>query len=201
MPSPLDTRAAALWGRLLRPFDAHAPETLQLNPPATEEALDRLAFKIGHAAPAELRALYRVHDGGRARVLPGGAWFRSLDEIAADWAIFAALADKFFVDAPVERDLTGAHWDAPCHRNWIPFATREDFDLWIDLDPGKRGAPGQILYPLHESSVTVVGGSLFAFLERWTALLDSDAIAWSEAHCHPIAVGDKDYVELLSTRR
>ncbi|HAN91764.1 MAG TPA: hypothetical protein DCQ33_06745 [Nitrospira sp.] len=57
----------------------------QLAAPASEPALGRLAEQLRLILPEEMRALYRVYDGGFARVLPEGAWLRSLDEIASVW--------------------------------------------------------------------------------------------------------------------
>jgi cell wall assembly regulator SMI1 len=197
----LEARAAAIWRRLDAYFRKHDGAMLeQLGPPASNAALDALTKQIGIALPAEVRALYRVRDGGGARVLPQGAWFRSLDEIAADWPNFAALADENFEEAPVALVEDGTHWDAPFHRAWIPFATREDFDLWIDLAPGPNGVAGQVLYPRDEASVVVVGRDLLDFLERWANLLESGALEWSEDLGYPAPRGGEAMIELLRAK-
>ena len=121
MSTALDARATQVWDRICAYFQRYENSGIgQLAAPAAMPALDRLAEQLGIALPEEMRSLYRVHDGGFARVLPEGAWFRSVDEIASVWPTFAQLADDDFSELPAELVVENTHWDAPYHRGWVP---------------------------------------------------------------------------------
>ena len=198
MSTALDARAARVWDRICAYFKRYENSGIgRLAAPAAMPALDRLAEQLGLALPEEMRSLYRVHDGGFARVLPEGAWFRSVDEIASVWPTFAQLADDDFSELPAELVVENTHWDAPYHRGWVPFATRDDFDIWIDLVPGPNGTSGQVLYPVGEASVIVVANDVLAFLERWAAILESDLVEWREEYSYPLPRDGKRVLDLL----
>lgn len=181
------------WGSLWVVPSAHSghEQAASTSPPVMSPSQagawsDGLAEQFGLALPEEMRALYRCHDGGFARVLPEGAWFRSVNEIASEWPTFAQLADDNFAVLPAELVVQGTHWDAPYPRGWVPFGTREDFDIWIDLVPGPMGASGQVLYPVGEASVIVVAKDVLTFLERWAAILESGSLEWREGYDCPL---------------
>ena len=183
-----DERAFTVFSRLRAWYDART-EAIRVGPPASPATLDALAAQLGRGIPDEMRAVYAHHDG-TGPLLPKGAWLRSVSEIATTLEEFGPIIDEHFEDGPVSLDAREAHWDLPFHRAWIPFATREAFDVWIDLDPGPNGTRGQVLYPVGEASVEIVAPDVLSFLERWATLLESGTFSWSDDYAQPMFPSD-----------
>jgi cell wall assembly regulator SMI1 len=191
-------RARAVWDELIVQARADMPGySSEVEPPATNAMLDALQTRIGRPLPIELRALYLVHDGGAARVLPEGAWIRSMNEIARTWDEYGPIIDEMYEDGPRVITEDGMHFDSPYDRSWVPFATREDFDLWIDLEPGPAGLVGQVLYPIGEATVVVVASDVLTFLERWVALSRSGTLVRREGIHYPLPPGELSFPALF----
>lgn len=185
------------WQHLADYAARHIPTAAAFNPPAADPDLDALAAAIGPDLPATLVALLRVHDGGGPPVLPQGAWFRTAAETVTAFRELGALAEEHFAECPATLSADGTHVDAPFHPRWVPFATREDFDLFLDLAPGPNGVVGQVLFPVSEATVVALAPSLDAFLTRWTALLASDRLRFEPDYGYPLPIDGSTFEALF----
>lgn len=200
MPALSMTRANEHWRRLSAYAALHMPSYDPFRSPATDDDLDALSRAVGPRLPEDLVAMLRLHDGGTPPVLPQGAWFRSARDIVEAHRALGALAEEHFAECPATLSDDGAHVDAPFHPQWIPFATRDDFDIFLDLAPGPRGVVGQVLFPVNESSVVRVATSLDDLLSRWISLLDSDRLRFEPDYGYALPVDGRSFDALLRDR-
>ncbi|CAH8715352.1 SMI1/KNR4 family protein [Paenibacillus melissococcoides] len=119
-----------------------------LHPPATEMELRQAEEELGFPLPAELRELYRIHNG-ESEAGPGlffGLPFLSLDSMLTEWRIWAELEEEYAWE--------GEHFSVPAawikeryiNRYWLPIS--KDWGgnhLGIDLDPDEQGRKGQVI--------------------------------------------------------
>lgn len=131
------------FDRLIEPYRGSYGEPA-LPAGAAAEDIDRVEAETGLQVPRELREILLRHDGtSLVPLLPDGAWFDSAEQMVEAWQAFGELADTENEELPPEPVETGAHSNAVHHRRRLPFATREDFELFIDYEPGPKGTPGR----------------------------------------------------------
>lgn len=124
----------------------HLPEAAQsLRPPASEADLTVLATETGLDLPAAFLDLYRWHDG-QERGCTGvfyGLEFLPISRMLEEWRFAAREAESLpFAEAAP----TAVVRRASANRHWIPFAADGGGNfLAIDLQPGPRGARGQVI--------------------------------------------------------
>lgn len=147
--------------------------------PASQAALKALERKTSLSLPADLRALLLEHDGApHIGLLPDGAWLCNASQILQYWEDFAKLADQSNEELPPEPTESGTHLDCVFHRSRLPFASREDFYLFLDFAPGPTGVAGQVLMLCNEVDLVVVGNNLTDFFRTWLKLISSgEAVA------------------------
>jgi cell wall assembly regulator SMI1 len=140
-----------LWQRIERWLATHAPHILdRFNPGVSEEELAQTEAALGVTFPENLKASYRIHNGGCC--LPPWQETLSLADMVGTWGMFKEYWDQDdhdpFLDKP-PGPVQPFHW----HPKWIPF-------LWsgyggeylcFDLAPGPGGQLGQVVRRLHES--------------------------------------------------
>jgi len=145
-------RIDAYFGWLAR----RAPSlALRLGPPATDADLDAFARHVGFDLPADLRHLYRLHDGqvdsgdDGAVGLVHGMQFLGLAELRRVWDDWAYVRSRWdhakspMDDVVVPGVVAGAYTRA----GWLPvlrFPTRAGH-LGVDLEPGPAGRYGQVI--------------------------------------------------------
>jgi cell wall assembly regulator SMI1 len=127
------------WARIQARIRREAPSLLlSFSPPASREQVAAAEATLGVELPTDLRSSILLHDGGPDL---GGWQLFTLEETTRAWAALReALAEGTF---PEGRDLAGefvlADW-------WHPaFAAGDDSALCVDLAPGKKGTPGQVV--------------------------------------------------------
>jgi cell wall assembly regulator SMI1 len=124
----------------------HLPEAAQsLRPPASEADLTVLATETGLDLPPAFLDLYRWHDG-QERGCTGvfyGLEFLPISRVLEEWRFAAREAESLpFAEATP----TAVVRRASANRHWIPFAADGGGNfLAIDLQPGPRGARGQVI--------------------------------------------------------
>lgn len=190
--------ATTLWRRLERYAATHMPPERGFNPPASAIDLADLAAAVAAPLPPLLPELLRVHDGCAAPVLPQGAWMRSAAEMVTAFRALGALAEENFADWPPTLVEAGTHVDAPFHPAWVPFATRDDFELFIDLAPGPAGCVGQVLFQTNEASVAVVGQSLGEFMDAWASLLEGARLRYEPDYGYPVPADGASFESLFA---
>jgi cell wall assembly regulator SMI1 len=117
----------------------HAPQQHgELQPPASAEDLSALEAALGQAIPEELREALELHDG---RVGLDSYMIMPAARIQQRYTRKMESADQ---ESPEPGD--GTCKPVVWTKGWIPFAEdgAQNF-LCIDLDPGKKGAKGQVI--------------------------------------------------------
>lgn len=153
---------AHLWRRIEAALQATQSPILQtLAPGASEEAIAQAEAVIGLALPEDVRASYRIHDGGIRMQLVSGMRLLSLAEAAEWWRVLEELLhDESWISQPpyyFSEDVIrqGGHpgpirpiwWDA----RWIPFAQDYGGNLTcLDMAPEPGGTVGHIIDWDHE---------------------------------------------------
>jgi internalin A len=142
------------WARIEAWFQINLPEVIaDLNPPASEDAIQQAEAVLGIKLPDSFKALYRLHDGQRqeARGAFFGQWFMSLERMferrGGMLAILEhepeiALGEDMLNTSVPERAIQLRHVDS----GWIPFAENGCSEyLSLDFHPDERGHSGQII--------------------------------------------------------
>jgi cell wall assembly regulator SMI1 len=160
------------WQRLVRALGDRAG-LLRLRPPATETQLVAAETMMALRLPADYRAWLAGCDGQELdalSILPRGGWFASIDRVVSEWVFHRNF------DAP-ELDTTD---DALVRSNVfdpkrVTIGGWEDLggdSVMIDLLPGPRGTPGQLLTLYTECDFAVIGTSLADYFERVAVLIE-----------------------------
>lgn len=152
----------------------------RFNPPATDEAIDRLQAVFGHILPPSYRQLYRWHDGetddrwGHIYGLP----ILPLEDVAAELKSWERTRADFGGNRYA---IPGAGWPAgavdPAYSNaaWLPL-TRDGSGnhIGLDFDPWPGGRVGQVIvFGRDEDVKAVLAPSLGTFLEWIATLLEA----------------------------
>lgn len=144
------------------------------NPPASEQALSAVEQTLGVTLPESFRALYRLHDGGPdPNTLFQGYSFMSLDAVmTAYWTVGKALEDLDEDDLTMMSDELSvtppnAIKQQYFNRAWIPFAADGGGNyIGVDLDPGEKGAAGQVInFGRDDLEMFVIAQDVAGFLE------------------------------------
>ncbi|KMM53230.1 hypothetical protein ACH95_21710 [Bacillus glycinifermentans] len=164
-----------------------------LNPPATEEDIQKAETEMDVAFPEELRELYLAHNGEKESG-PGlffGLPFLSLQEMLTEWRIWKGL------EGDEELDEIDAYSVPPCwikekyvNRRWIPIS--RDYGgnhIGIDLDSDQEGKAGQVInFGRDEEIKYVIAHNVTDFLiyiintlknGHYTIDEYDDAVSWS----------------------
>lgn len=121
-----------------------------LRPGVTEAELNAFEARTGLSLPADVRALYRWHDGQNWSV--GGVLglaFMPLDEMEHDWAMWKDIAvndASMNVEIETVSHPTGAIREQYASPGWLPFLSDGGGNfVGIDLWPDVTGQVGQII--------------------------------------------------------
>ncbi|MET8542486.1 SMI1/KNR4 family protein [Kitasatospora sp. NPDC004799] len=158
----------------------------RLPPAASDAGIEAVERSLGHALPADLRALYRIADGdevdGRSGHLVGGYGWLPLKSMAA-------VHERLSVPAwfgwglgwnAVVLDADPAETVRRCggHPAWLPFAGGGDGNfLAVDLAPARDGRPGQVIRigRDHDEGPQYVAESVTALFGRYADQLAAGA--------------------------
>nr|BFD93877.1 hypothetical protein KitaXyl93_52370 [Kitasatospora sp. Xyl93] len=158
----------------------------QLPPAASDAGIEAVERRLGHALPADLRALYRIADGdrvdGRHGHLVGGYGWLSLAGAAAvhervsapDWFGWSLGWNAVVLDADPPQTVRRCG----AHPAWLPFATGGDGNyLAVDLAPARDGRPGQVIRigRDHDEGPQYVAESVTALFRRYSDQLAAGA--------------------------
>jgi cell wall assembly regulator SMI1 len=163
--------------RILAWADSRVPGLREsLRRGATDAQIEALEKTIGAALPADVVALYRLHDGQVARPPTGliyGMTLMSLESATHDWTSWRDIATP-----DMEDSCAGLMKSFPAnaielryhHPGWIPL-TRDGSGnhTGVDLAPGRAGTRGQfIIFGRDENEKLQISTSLGAFF-HWYA--------------------------------
>ncbi|MFC4036958.1 SMI1/KNR4 family protein [Dactylosporangium siamense] len=175
---PPGYRAAAVDGWIVRPL---------FEPPGDDDAARVLEERTGLRVPADLRALYAVHGGSYAPLLPNGMSLLPYEAMLTAWQYWATLTSQHPGWTPeLAGDGTHYQWSVPW--SWLPVAENDDGIMVLDSAPGPRGTAGQVLFPTDRVERVVVASSVTDLLCRWLAALDSGEVRFDPALGHAVPV-------------
>lgn len=139
---------------------------VKLPPGASAAAIEALEKTLGLELPEEVKAWYRVHDGGGDAYVLENRELLSVKYIAGQWKIWKDLLDQGVFGANDHGEPgpgVQKKWWIP---EWVPvtYDGAGNHDV-VDLAPGKGGTRGQILSFWHdEPSRRVVGRDFLSWL-------------------------------------
>lgn len=180
-------RVTRAWESLEAWLRMHRPEALsQLNPGASDADIAALEAASGFAAPDDVKAFYRRHDGAEVLGLIDGFDLMSLDEIAEEWPglvkdysspdIVGGLEPPSWTPKGVKR----AWWA----EGWMPIAKNGGGDyFFIDLDPAPGGRVGQIVHFWHDvNEMPLLGRSFAGWFERYVERIHAGEVVWDDEY-------------------
>lgn len=178
------------WQRLVRALGDRVA-LLGLRRPATETQLVAAETMMALRLPRDYRDWLAQSDGqesGAFSILPRGGWFASIDRVVSEWVFHRNF------DAP-ELDTT----DDALVRYTVYDPKRVTIGGWehlggdsvvLDLLPGPRGTPGQLLTLYTECDFAVIGTSLADYFDRVAVLIERGTLT-------PELLEDNDWHELV----
>jgi cell wall assembly regulator SMI1 len=181
-------RVAASWRRLESWAAANSGRSLDLLPGASEITIAAAEEKMGLVFPPGFRASLLQHDGessfssGASKSfpwMPGCPPLAPLDRMHFFWKELQGLAAEYPQDGYDNDDRTRA---GVYRSGRIPIAGTPYWDgdtVYLDLDPGPAGTPGQLICTVTECDFVVLADSFEVALERWVNALESGAWVWN----------------------
>jgi cell wall assembly regulator SMI1 len=157
-------------------FGEHAPKAKEvLLPGAAAGDVAALETTVGTTLPADLRALFLLHDGQKPRSFVStveGCTLLSCKGAGKAWSTLGELLDAGDLDEPAESregKVKPVWWS----KRWIPFAEGSGGDLLcVDLDPAVKGTAGQVLRFYHDEGLRdQLAPSVETFLANYLGML------------------------------
>jgi cell wall assembly regulator SMI1 len=157
-----DARAASFWRGLEHWLELlwGADALSHLPPPASGESIARFEERIGARMPAEMRAVYAVHDGG--------AGLLTLTEVLERWELIGSIerpeGDEDEEEIRTSGPVRPSWWES----KWLPITEDGSGNAHcIDLRPARGGRVGQVIAFYHDGPERLVlASSLFEYLIR-----------------------------------
>lgn len=171
-----------IWKRLDAWLVEGAPSIASsLRPGATEAQVRAAERSLGVRLPDDVRASWLIHDGQEDdEALMADMALLSLEGIVETWRTLQHLAEKTGeIDVTPPGIVRERWWTA----RWIPLATNgagEHFCL--DLDPGKKGLPGQIIVVHDTPERDLAAASFREWLETFVSGLESGEIGYDDEY-------------------
>lgn len=184
-------------GEILAWIDRAVPggrAELGLRAPAERSALDAYEAELGVTLPADLRALWRLHDGqdGEACWLPD-RWLSVAQSRAMRSELLPFIVYEW-LDQTLEHDPRQRALVYHAHR--VPLASSHGGDYYahVDLAPGPAGTVGQLLLLTSECDFDVLATGVGELLDRYASIAASGALTY--AHDQPQVAGRSLWVVL-----
>lgn len=157
-----------VWKSLEKVLKEHWPEGYEsLRPGAGDAEIAALESRLGASLPAEVAESLRVHDGQHDEALWDLWALLSAEEIAAQWSLMKDLLEAGELDGLGTENgkKVAAGWWCPA---WIPVCADGSGDLLcVDLQPGPKGVPGQVVWFRHDDAERSVEARSFkAWLQK-----------------------------------
>ncbi|GHO70758.1 hypothetical protein KSC_096500 [Ktedonobacter sp. SOSP1-52] len=154
---------------------------LSLQPGATDQELQEAETALGINLPEEVKASYRIHNGGALVADPFFSSFWELlclEEMIERQNSIKKMDHELRTQVqPTERVLPQG-W----HPHWIPLCQHNTGDLLcLDLAPGPAGQQGQIIAVVWEDlQRPVIASSFRELLALFDADLEAGCYGWNE---------------------
>ncbi|WP_394846020.1 SMI1/KNR4 family protein [Pendulispora brunnea] len=164
--------------RVSRWMNTHGAPLLveNLAPGATAERLAQAETEFGVALPADLRALWSLHDGQREQHANGFIEIYNL--LSVEWALVqreTVLAGiEFARESPDWWKESGGTEEELLSDHWLPFAAQDSDSLVV------HGLTGRVFQCDHDDSPKLLAPSLGQWFERFAAQVEADDYAVEE---------------------
>jgi cell wall assembly regulator SMI1 len=169
---------------------------MMLRPPATEADLTVAEAHLGQQLPADVRALYLLHDGQHQytaadpRFAAGiftGLPLLPLHDVLFNWDQWEGFEAEEDMDDFASSTPEGFVHPKYSTRGWIPLSHDGGGNhIGVDLNPGPAGTAGQIItFGRDDDEHQVLAPSLLSYLEQVTALIASGAVTPSDDEDDP----------------
>jgi internalin A len=192
-----------VWSRLEAVFQERYPTLFaSLNPPATVEQLDAFEKATLISLPEDVRSSYLLHDGckgiggfneGDGPLLFCGHRWASLNEALDRWQYWYDIApyDDLLDDSAYFYTEADDYWAAEAIRPWaqgfprcwfpIGHRGKDHNSAWfIDMLPGPKGRPGQLITMSMGMSSLVAADSFSAYLHALADSLEKGEVEHSD---------------------
>jgi cell wall assembly regulator SMI1 len=180
-------------------YAKHTPAKLALRPGASDRAIAAAEKAMKIEFPPTFREWLRIHDGQAPEATidwaPGCTRLAPLSEVVKQWKDERDMDDDEHVGKLQER---GRIQNIVFHAKRIPIAGTEYWDgdkTYIDFVPGPKGKAGQIITLVTECDFVVLGETMTEFLEKYLAILESGALAFSKGTGELAPVGREYFDE------
>jgi cell wall assembly regulator SMI1 len=187
-------RVEECWTRIEAWLRVYAPAEVlaSLNPPASEEQIGAAEAALRVNLPTDVRASFRIHDGQkRGRQPIAGVEFYPLTEVLASWRSMRQLKAEGHFDG-IQSDPDEFTRSDGWHEHWIPVGDLGGGgELFVDLAPGKKGTPGQVVaWHCHTGIGAVAAGGLEAWLAAVADDLEAGRLVYSR-ECRGVFYADE----------
>ncbi|MGW8431088.1 SMI1/KNR4 family protein [Curtobacterium citreum] len=194
-PAPTDDTNERLHAAFTR-LTALTPGEMLLRPPATEADLTAAETHLGRQLPADVRALYLLHNGQHqytpadprfAAGLFAGQPLLPLPDLMLNWDQWAGFEAQEDMDEFAASNPEGFVQPKYSTRGWIPLTHDGSGNhIGVDLNPGPAGATGQVItFGADDDAHQVLAPSLTSYLEQVADLIESGAIVPSDDEDDP----------------
>jgi cell wall assembly regulator SMI1 len=194
-PEPTDDTIAAMTAILTR-LTGLIPGELLLRLPATDADLTVAETHLGQQLPADVRALYRLHDGQHqytpqdprfAAGLFTGEPYLPLHHMMANWDDWAGFEAEDGMDEFAASHPEGFVQPKYSTRGWIPLTHDGSGNhIGVDLNPAAGGVVGQVItFGADDDEHQVLAPSLLSYLEQVADLIESGDLTPSDDEDDP----------------
>lgn len=171
----------AIWDRIEAWLKHYAPEEFScLQPGATDQDIQEAETALGMTFPEEVRALYRLHNGGALIADPRYSFWEllCLEDIVDGWNSNRRFDHGLLAPLQPEDQVQRRNWDL----HWIPLLQKNDGTmLCLDLAPGPAGQRGQIILVFWENGERpVIVASFCELLSTFADDLEAGIYTWDE---------------------
>ncbi len=166
-----EARTRDALARIRRWMTTHGAPLLAENlaPGATAERLASAEEEFGVALPADLRALWSVHDGSLQEL---NGFVNGFNLLSTSWAAgqqeSVLMSIDFARESPDNWPESGGTMDELASEHWLPFAGLDSDSLVV------HGESGRVFDCPHDDTPRLVAPSLAAWLEEYASRLEAD---------------------------
>lgn len=194
-PAPADDTTARLQTAFTRLVEL-IPGDVMLHPPATGADIAVAEAHLGQQLPADVRALYLLHDGQHqythqdprfAAGVFAGAAMLPLRDVQVQWDQWDGFEAQEEMDEFASSTPDGFVQPKYSTRGWIPLTHDGSGNhIGVDLDPGPSGTSGQVItFGADDDEHQVLAPSLTSYLEQVAELIRAGEITPSDDEDDP----------------
>ncbi|MFD2721930.1 SMI1/KNR4 family protein [Hymenobacter monticola] len=182
------------WVRFENWLQTNAPQLLSnLNPGASETALDKLARTLNVSLPDDFLAFYRIHDGQHSQDggLLNGEELLSTQRMLDEWTVWNDLltsGDFSDAESSPANGVRADWWNS----RWLPLTyDGAGNHCCLDLAPAEGGQYGQIIRMWHDDAERpLIAHSFAEWMTDYVQGLEAGEYAFSEDYDGIVSIDD-----------